>query len=289
MALSDAQFTAWLASASSIRTVLVEVVARIVSTETTLYLSNRNYITGSADTPASTAYQACIAGGVSTSEALNLDGSPSMSWGDIEIANADGSRDGWLDYVWANRAVNVYVGDPTWPRADFRLVFSGVVDDIASRARDVLNLRLRDKLERLNAPVSEATLGGSTDNKDRLTPLVFGEVHNVEPLLATPATLIYQYHTGAAERLIEVRDNGAPITTYTSDLSNGKFTLTAAPVGQITCDVQGAKPSGTYRNDVGRLVQYIAQNYGPSTTRFSSGDLDATQLAAFVTASCVPR
>ena len=111
MALSDAQFTAWLASASSIRTVLVEVVARIVSTETTLYLSNRNYITGSADTPASTAYQACIAGGVSTSEALNLDGSPSMSWGDIEIANADGSRDGWLDYVWANRAVNVYVGD----------------------------------------------------------------------------------------------------------------------------------------------------------------------------------
>ena len=284
MALSDAQFTAWLASASSIRTVLVEVVARIVSTDTTLYLSNRNYITGSADTPASTAYQACIAGGVSTSEALNLDGSPSMSWGDIEIANADGSRDGWLDYVWANRAVNVYVGDPTWPRADFRLVFSGVVDDIASRARDVLNLRLRDKLERLNAPVSEATLGGSTDNKDRLTPLVFGEVHNVEPLLVNPATLIYQYHTGAAERLIEVRDNGAPITTYTSDLANGKFTLTAAPVGQITCDVQGAKPSGTYRNDVGRLVQYIAQNYGPSTTRFSSGDLDATQLAAFVTA-----
>lgn len=42
MALSDAQFTAWLASASSIRTVLVEVVARIVSTETTLYLSSRN-------------------------------------------------------------------------------------------------------------------------------------------------------------------------------------------------------------------------------------------------------
>ena len=35
MALSDAQFTAWMASASSIRTVLVEVVARIVSTETT--------------------------------------------------------------------------------------------------------------------------------------------------------------------------------------------------------------------------------------------------------------
>lgn len=284
MALTDAQFTAWLASASSIRTVLVEAVARVGGVETTRYLSNRNYTTAAADTPASTAYTACIAGGVSTTESLNLDGSPSMSWGDIEINNADGSRDGWLDDVWANRAVNVYVGDPTWPRADFRLVFSGVVDDIASRERSTLNLKLRDKLERLNAPLSETTLGGSTDNKDRLLPLVFGEAHNVEPLLVNPATLLYQYGTGAAERLIEVRDNGAPITTYTSNLAASQFTLTAAPVGQITADVQGVKPSGTYRNDVGRLVQYIVQNYGPSATRFSSGDLDATQLAAFVAA-----
>ena len=60
---------------------------------------------------------------------------------------------------------------------------------------------------------------------------MFGEVHNIEPLLITPATLVYQYSTGASERLIEVRDNGAPITTYTSDLANSKFTLTAAPVG----------------------------------------------------------
>lgn len=286
MALTDAQFRAWLRAPGSIRTVLVEVVARIAGSETTLYLSSRNYLTGGADTPAHTAYQACITGGVSTRESLNLDGSPSMSWGEIEIGNADGSRDGWLDYVWSNRAVAVYVGDPTWPRADFRLVFSGVVDDIDSRARDTLSLRLRDKLERLNAPVSEATLGGSTENKDRLLPITLGEVHNVEPLLVNPTTLTYRYHDGgtAAERLIEVRDNGAPITTYTTDLTAGTFTLTAAPVGQITCDVQGVKPSGTYRNDVGRLVQHLVQNYGPSATRFSGGDLDASQLAAFVTA-----
>lgn len=286
MALTDAQFKAWLRSASAIRTVLVEVVARIVTTETTLYLSSRNYVTGSADTPANTAYQPCISGGVSTSESLNLDGAPSMSWGDIEIGNADGSRDGWLDYVWSNRAVNVYLGDPTWPRADFRLVFSGVVDDIAVRARDTLALRLRDKLERLNVPVSETTLGGSTENRDRLIPITLGEVHNIEPLLINPTTLVYQFHDGAttAERLIEVRDNGAPITTYTTSLAAGTFTLTAAPVGQITCDVQGLKIGGTYRNDVGRLVQHLVQNYGPAATRFASGDLDATQLSAFVTA-----
>lgn len=286
MALSDAQFKAWLKSPGAIRTVLVEVVARIVSTETTLYLSSRNYATGGADTPAHTAYQACITGGVSTRESLNLDGSPSMSWGDIQIGNLDGRRDGWLDYVWSNRAVAVYVGDPTWPRADFRLVFAGVVDDIDSQARDTLTLRLRDKLERLNAPVSETLLDGSTENKARLIPITLGEVHNVEPLLINPTALTYQYHDGqtTAERLIEVRDNGAPIATYTTSLSAGTFTLTASPVGQITCDVQGAKPGGTYRNDVGNLVQHLVQSYGPSATRFSGADLDATQLAAFVTA-----
>lgn len=285
MALTDDQFKAWLRSSTSIRTALVEVVARIVSTETTLYLSNRNYVTAAADAPASTAYSACIVGGVSTSESLNLDGSPSMSWGDVEIDNTDGSRDGWLGYVWSNRTCNVYMGDPTWPRADFRLVFSGVIDDIASKSRTTLNLKLRDKLERLNVPIWETLLGGSTSNKDKLTPIVLGEVHNVEPLLTNPATLVYQYNSGITERLIEVRDNGAPITTFTTNLSAGTFTLTAAPVGQITCDVQGVKPSGTYSSNISTLVQYVVQNYGPTTTRFSGGDLDSAQLSSFASAN----
>ena len=280
MALTDAQFIAWLKRPDSIRTVLVEVVARIVSTETTLYLSSRNYVDGVAGR----AYSAAISGGLSTSEALNLDGNPSISYGDIELHNESGERDAWLDYVWSNRAASVYVGDPTWPRADFRLVFAGVVDDISVRSSTRLALRLRDKLERLNVTLSETVLGGASANKDRVLPLAFGEPFNVEPLLINPTALTYQFHNGAAERLVEVRDNGAPITTYTTNLTAGTFTMTAAPVGQITATVQGAKPSGTYRNDVGRLVQHIVQTYGPSTTRLSSGDLDATQLAAFVTA-----
>ena len=38
------------------------------------YLSSRNYTTASGDTPASTAYTACITGGVSFAETLSLDG-----------------------------------------------------------------------------------------------------------------------------------------------------------------------------------------------------------------------
>ena len=286
--MTDAAFLAWLQSADCIRCALVEVVARIGGSETTLYLSNRNYITASGDTPASTAYTACITGGVSFAETLSLDGTPSISYGDIELDNTGGVRDAWLGYVWANRQVRVYMGDPRWVRADFRLIFDGVVGDLLARDAEVLNLSLLDKLQRLNQPLSEATLGGATDNKDRLLPLAFGECHNVSPLLTNPATLTYQYHNGAAERLIEVRDNGAPITTFTSNLAAGTFTLTAAPVGQITADVQGAKPSGTYSNNISTLVQYIVQNYGPSSTRYSSGDLDSASLSAFAGANPQP-
>lgn len=286
MALTDAQFKAWLASGDSLRTALVEVVARIGGTETTLYLSNRNYATADADTPASTAYTACISGGVSFSEELRLDGTPAISYGDIEVKNASGERDGWMDYVWANRQIKIYMGDPRWPRADFRLVFDGIVSDLASRAPSVLNLKLTDKLQRLNVPMTETLLGGATDNKDRLLPLAFGECANVEPLLTVPGTLTYQYHSdGTAEALIEVRDKGAPITTFTSDLPTGSLTLTAAPRGQITASVQGAKPSGAYSANISTLVQHIVQTYGPSATRLSSGDLDGANLSAFASAN----
>ena len=281
MALTDAQFIAWLKSPSSIRTVLVEAVANISGSETTLYLSSRNYVDGTANR----AYLAVISGGLSTSEALNFDGNPSISYGDIEINNDSGDRDAWLDYIWSNRAASVYVGDPTWPRADFRAVFVGVVDDITIRSRTRLALRLRDKLERLNAPMLETTLGGTTANKDRVLPLLFGDAFNAEPLLTDPATLVYKFHSAAAQDLHEVRDNGAPITTFTTTLASGIFTLTAAPVGQITCTARGAKPSGTYANTISALVQHIVQTYGPSATRLSSGDLDATQLAAFASAN----
>jgi len=239
--MTDAQFIAWLQTDDAIRCALVEVDVRISGVETTLYLASRPYTTGGADTPSHTAYLPVITGGVAFSEALSLDGQPSLSWGDIEIDNLDGSRDAWLGagYVWANRRVRVSIGDPRWPRADFRQVFDGVVGDLDSRAADTLNLRLLDKLQRLNAPMTEATLGGTSANKDRLIPLAFGECHNVTPLLVDPATLTYQVHAGAIEGVIEVRDNGAPLSGVSVNAATGRFTLGSAPVGTVTASVQG--------------------------------------------------
>jgi len=260
--------------------ILVEVVASISGIETTLYLSTKGYVTGAADSPANTVYMPAISGGVQVTEELSLDGSAAMAYGDIELYNVAGERDGWMDYVWSNRTVKVYKGNLGEARSTFTLLFDGVVDDIGSSSRDRINIKIRDKLQRLNCPVSDVKLGGITANADVVLPLVFGEVCNITPLLTNPATLEYQVYNGAIESIIEVRDNGVPITTFTATLATGKFVLTTAPAGVITCSVQGDKPI-VYVNTISALIQRLATAFGKVSTRFVAIDLDATALAAF--------
>lgn len=282
--MTDAQFIAWLGSATRISCVLVEAVARISGVETTLYLSSTGYTTGPAETPANRNYISVIVGGGKITEQLAVNGAASMAFGDLELDNTDGTLDTWLSYVWANRSVKMYVGDQRWARTDFRLVFDGVTADVSSRARDVLNLKMRDKLQRLNTAVTENKLGGSSANADRILPLTFGEVHNIEPLLVDKALLKYQVHDGAIERIIEVRDNGVVVAS-TPTVAAGTFVLTASPAGVITVSAQGDKPT-TYSNTVSKLVQRLVTGYGSDP--FISGDLDATSLAAFDTANPQP-
>lgn len=280
--MTDGDYAAWLVNPSAIRIVLIEVVANVATVETTRYLSTGAYVTGAADTPANTAYLPLAANGITFTEQISLASEASISFGDVEINNHDGALDGWLDDVWANRTLKAYIGDPRWARADFRMIFNGIVADIDSKSRDKLTLKIRDKLQRLNTPIYEVKLGGSTANKDAVLPLTFGEVHNITALLTDPATLEYQVHAGAIEDIIEVRDNGMPITV-TKHVSTGKFNLLASPAGQITVSVQGDKPT-TYYNTISKLVQRIVQSYGKATDAFIAGDLDAGNLAAFESA-----
>ena len=271
---------AWLTNPTAKRCILVEVIANVAGTETTFYLSDKGYVTGAGDTPANTVYLPIIAGGINVSESISLDGSASLSYGDIELYNLNGERDDWLSYIWTNRAISVYVGDVSWVRADFQIIFNGIISDLDSKSVDRINIKIVDKLQRLNTPVTEAKLGGSTENAYDILPLTFGEVFNVTPLLTDPANLVYQVHNGSIERIIEVRDNGVPLSAYTTSLSTGKFTLTAAPAGTITASVQGYKAT-TYINTIAEIIQAIVLNYGKASTRFVSNDLDLTNLASF--------
>ena len=285
MAISDAQFTAWLSAGSAVRCILVEAIARVSGIETTRYMSTRAFF----DSSANRLYEPIIVGNsVRIVERLSLDGESTLNFGDIEINNLDGLLDSWLDDIWTNRAVSAYIGDVTWDRSDFRPIFVGITEDIDSKDNTTLNIKIRDKLARLNTPVTEATLGGSTANKNELIPLCFGECHNVTPLLGDPATLDYRVHNGQIEAIIEMRSNGAPGTT-TDTLTSGKFVPDVNPQGtKITVSVQGDKPGGNWLTTAKEIIERLVTDFGETNSQLSAGDLDSANLAVFDAANPQP-
>jgi len=276
MTVTNAEYTAWLDNPSAVRCILVECVARISGVETTLYLSSKTY----EDTVASRVYLPRVIGNsVNITERISLEGDGSISFGDVEFENNDGALDDYLDYVWTNRVIAAYIGDVTWLRADFRTIFNGITENLDSKSNRTLNVKVRDKLEQLNNPITDNKLGGTTPNKDKIVPLTFGEVHNITPLLTNPATLEYQVHDGSNEDIIEVRDNGVPVS-YNLDWPNGKFTLNATPAGTVTCSAQGYWPS-TYLTTAADIIENIVTSWGEASTRFTSGDIDASNFSTF--------
>lgn len=277
------QIIAWLKTSDYISNIIVEI-SGVQGAPSTLYLSSKPFVTSSTDTPANQRYDPCIVGGVSFSESLSLTSTISMGYGDIEIENILGSKDTWFDYIWVNRAINIYIGDVTWPRTDYRIIFSGIIADISSRNLSSINLLLTDKLQKLNNPVSETLLPTINTTNDVLIPVTFGEVFNVAPIVTDNVvnTLEYQVHTGTIEDIIEVRDNGIPVS-ITKNLAAGKFTLNQSPYGQLTCSVQGNK-NITYKNNIAGIIKEIVKNYGPTATRLVDADIDLTNFSAFETA-----
>lgn len=305
----------WLEDIEALRGIFVEVYVDKEGVETPLYLSNIGYLTQDS----SISFLPIITTSMSTTESLALDGSLTMSFGDIEINNFSGEYDSWLNsdiYTWVNREIRVYIGDPRWASATievfkstFELIFTGVVSDIDSKGRDTINLKIRDKLEKLNTPLSEEVLGeygswsGGQNNQDTLKPLVFGEVFNMSPLLIDPATQEYYINNGNTEMLIELRDNGVPIytnngttetlpmvSTGSISLATGKIKLGRALAGSLTASLQGIKGAvdlvtgvysdNVYKNTVANLIAIITTKYGKDT-KLSIADIDLPNFKSF--------
>lgn len=285
MTITDSQYAAWLEDSGAQRVTLFEVGVNSGGSEIVRYLSNKAYGGGSASTP----YRAVVAGGLKMAESVSLVAEAGLSAGDIEIYNIGGEFDAWLDDIWVNKPIQAWVGDVRWPRADFRQIFNGIVADIdGTKTRDRLNLKLRDKLQRLNTPISEVQIGGAAPNPTALRPILLGEAHNFTPKLKNQSTGEYEFNAGAAEDVIEVRVDGKP-RTVTENLSLGSFTFsTAVGPGGVTCSAQGVKLSGSYVNTIAKLVEYLVTQCGKVSDRFSGSDLDTANLAAFNTAQPQP-
>jgi hypothetical protein len=284
---------AWLEDPSAIRIVLVEaqVYNVLTSTNTYLYLSTDNYIT----TDGSISFLSIIKNNITLNETLSADGSGAMTFGDIEIANHNGDYDVYFDkdkYIWSNRTIKIYYGDARWTCANlaeivskFKLIFNGIIDDADSRNRVSFNIKIRDKLERLNAPVTVDKLGpfgtwaGGQQNIDAVKPLVFGEVFNITPMLIDPSFLKYMFNNGPSSALVEIRDNGAPLNT---DIVTGLTISATVSSGTITAASISAGGSNYMISDKVYVIDSNSNTNAVFTANIANTTLSIVSVASGV-------
>lgn len=296
-------YQTWLETPEVLRIAIVQVQPLVGGVLTTRYLSTHPVTVDGIE------YTPNIKGDITVSESANIDYSVSISYGDISIANNGGQYDTWLQDIWVNKSVRIYIGSISSATTigDFELVFNGLVSDIDSKDKNVLNIKLRDKLEKLNTSISETLLGNYyqgnvlADNsavyqnqyKNNLKPICFGEVHNITPLLTDPSLLEYMVSLEAVELIIEVRDNGVPVAFTTTGVGVaiplGSFRLLNSPVGTITCSVQGVKrtvniaagtTSATYSDTASNTIATILKHYGQTV---DYAEIDAASFASLGT------
>jgi hypothetical protein len=290
---------AWLEDPTSIRGILVEVTAKdvlgtygTVGGEVVFYLSNIGYIT----TDSQTSYIPCLSGALQTTETLSIDGKLSMSFGDIGLMNPNGELDSWLDstkFIWVNRPIQIYLGDPRWGLANlaavhdtatsgFQKIFDGVIADIDSSSRETLNIKVRDKLERLNVPLTDnklgtyGTWGGGQTNQDSIRPLIFGEVSNITPLLVDPSKLEYMFNQGTITTVTNIQSTSAVGNIITCTSTAG-FKVN----NPITFAFSDTAYSTYFGSDFGGLLNvatYYIKSINSSTTFTVSSIIDGPTL-----------
>lgn len=281
MAISDAEYAVWLAADNKERVMLVEVKAYSGGSEVTRYFSNRGFTSTPTDTPANTSYEDILrtVPQIRSLLAEVFTGKSFVSFGDLIVDNSSGVRDSWLTDSWDGRDVNLFLGDPSWPKSDFRTVFMGSVEDISAQDTRTLQIRIRDRQYLFEVPVSLNRVGGSGTTKDQRIPIAYGEVKNVQPVLIDAAARKYQWHDGQVQSVDAVYDNGVAIATYTADLTLGTISLTAAATGVITLDGKGSKTGGTYVNKIADIAQRIILE----RTVITSGSIDSATVSTLNT------
>lgn len=199
MAISDAEFARWLKLPDAAREVLYEQDFAYESGGApavgTAYFSRLGYRTGAAESPSNTNYRSALKVCPTVKRAVDPDplgGFIAVSLGTVEISNANGAFDDLLNRIIDGREGRFYIGSPTWPRADFRLVQTVLAEVVtAPPGARVIRLTVREKRLALDRDIA-----GDAVNDERRKPLVFSAGggsggYSVEPVEKNSSTLEY--------------------------------------------------------------------------------------------------
>lgn len=216
--ISDAEFAQWLKDSGKNRVILVEqdfIYQVVVDVDTgtpttgTIYLADYPYVTEPGDTPASRRYLDRVIGIPGLEQAIDfetLGGQASLSIGGITYSNPDGLLDFMLALNVDGQECRLYLGDPSWARADFRNVLTAITEHVFAPTQDQIGAALRDRGLLLNSSVVGSLVGGTGPNAGRPLPIVCGFCNNVEAILIDANTLTY----GVAD------STATPITVFDS-------------------------------------------------------------------------
>lgn len=304
MTITDPQFSAWLATDSR-RAVLCELDYAIESggapAESTLYLSNCPYTTGPADSPANTRYRDCIVRAPVIDRSVNADtlsGLTRISVGELELANADGELDGVLGLIIDGRAGRFYLGDPSWPRSDFRLVLS-CLSEFARGEDQRVTIKVRD-----GRLLLDKTIAGAIVNDERRKPIVLGWNgsacgFSIEPVVKNASTLEYYVLENYVGSIVSgVYDNGVTLddgVAFTGDntaitANAGTDTITRVGHGLAVDDVVRFTVTSDIFAGLSANTQYwvisagfTADNFRLSTTKGGSAvDITGTTFSGLI-------
>lgn len=229
------QVKSWLDSSSHLKCVLADI-GYYNAGEQTLRLSTRSYYDGANE------YIPNIIGGISFSESLSADLSVSINYGTLELENTGGAYDHYLNYIWKRRPISLYLGDPSWSKSDFILIFSGLVDSLVSSGESRLQLTLVDKSEQLNETITTKTTKDLSDDytikasqEEKLLPVLFGEVFNLTPIVVDTGI---NYDTGPWTGTITKLASTAGIAIGQQvTATDGAGALGGTPISCIVTDI----------------------------------------------------
>lgn len=206
-----------------------------------------------------------------------------VSLGQLKVINSDGALDNWLDLGVDGRPLQLFIlpSESNNIDTDGVLLFKGVIDKLEISDNNTLALTFKDPLLLLDVPIQPTlyvdgelvnytingtlkTIALAADLKNKPKPIVYGQVFNIEPILLSATSKVYQVDPTPIQAITEVYDRGVALGLgigYNVDLSKGIIELVNNTSGTITCDVLGRRITlGAYSDSVSEIFKNILVN-----------------------------
>lgn len=239
--MTDAQYERWLSDLDARRVLLAE----LTHSEGVEYVATSPFISLPTDSDPNRVYDDCLDAAVDIS--TRIDGL--IGFGEVSLLD-DGSLSSWVAKKWQGHPIKLFLGDPDWPRDDFRILASGINGGITDAQRGSLAFAMND----LSSQLDEVIDTGQLPDDAGPVPLALGSVFNAPAFLLTPDP--YEFKASYLPcTALTPKDNGNPVG-HVDNLSTGSFVLSNALVGTLTVDIEES------HNTPQLIAEWVAAQYG---------------------------